>query len=60
MLHVPCFVRVPGKEGRDCDALTESIDLYPTLTEFCRVEPPEGLDGHSLLPLLQNPPFRQM
>ena len=31
------------------------MDLYPTLLELCDLPEKEGLDGRSLVPLLQNP-----
>ena len=31
------------------------IDLYPTLTDFCGLTPPNDLDGESLVPLLRKP-----
>ncbi len=51
------IIRAPGvsKAGLKCDALVESLDLYPTLVDLCdpkftKTEHP--LDGHSLRPLL--------
>jgi arylsulfatase A-like enzyme len=51
------IIRAPGasKPGLKCDALVESLDLYPTLVDLCgpkftKTEHP--LDGHSLRPLL--------
>ena len=44
-----------AKPGSRCQEPVGLIDLYPTVTQFCRVEPPEGLDGRSLVPLLQDP-----
>lgn len=41
--------------GSTCERPVGLIDLYPTLTELCRVEPPENLSGQSLVPLLKNP-----
>ena len=44
-----------AKPGSRCAEPVGLIDLYPTVTQLCRVKPPEGLDGHSLVPLLRNP-----
>ena len=50
------IVRAPGHaEGIVNDRIVSSIDLYPTLMELCGVTCPEGLDGHSLVPLLDDP-----
>ena len=35
------------------DSLVEFIDIYPTLVELCGLPPVEGLEGHSLMPQLQ-------
>ncbi|MEE2753831.1 MAG: sulfatase-like hydrolase/transferase [Candidatus Latescibacterota bacterium] len=53
MLHVPCFIHVPDKEGQDCEALTESIDLYPTLCGLAGIEPPDCVQGRDMAPLLE-------
>lgn len=57
-LHTPLIIRAPGisKPGTRCDALVESLDIYPTLIDLCkpaftRTEHP--LDGLSLRPLLE-------
>jgi len=58
--HVPFFMQWKGvlEQGVDIDALTAHVDLYKTFCELAGVDalPPEmqGLDGRSLLPLLQN------
>ena len=38
-----------------CTRPVELLDIYPTLLELCSLKQVEGLEGHSLLPLLQNP-----
>lgn len=39
--------------GRVCDALVSHIDLYPTLCDLLEIEPPEWLEGHSILPIIR-------
>jgi len=41
--------------GQQSERLVSLIDLYPTLLELCGVPEREGLDGQSLVPLLQDP-----
>jgi arylsulfatase A-like enzyme len=56
-IRVPLVVfdpRVPGEQrGRLIDALTLNIDFAPTLLEFAGVAAPEGMQGRSLVPLVQ-------
>jgi arylsulfatase A-like enzyme len=60
--HVPLIV-APTKSSRDsafpdvtsCSEPVSLLDLFPTLVELCQLPPLEGLDGHSLVPLLENP-----
>ena len=53
MLQVPCFIAVPGRAGRTCDALVESVDLFPTLAQLAGVDAPECVQGVDLSPLMQ-------
>ena len=65
MLHDPS-VKIPliifdpsaksdGTRGTVCDELVESIDLAPTIVEFCGEKSPNHiLEGRSLVPFLQN------
>jgi len=50
--HVPLIVRFPGaaEAGRRVAALTQSVDVMPTLLELFAVPPPL-IHGNSLLPL---------
>ncbi len=51
--HVPLFMRDPhsGVVGR-VGALTESVDVAPTILTWIGRSPPAAMDGRSLLPLL--------
>lgn len=56
-LHSPLIVRAPGisHAGTRCDALVETIDIYPTLVDICHTgftSTRYPLDGTSLRPLL--------
>jgi hypothetical protein len=59
--RVPLLIHVPqrGDDFRsahgDCDAVVESLDVYPTLCQLAGLPIPERLEGNSLVPLLQQP-----
>jgi len=61
--RVPLMIHVPGMktEGQTCTHPVSLVDLYPTLVGLCGLpgNPHEKngipLDGHSLLPFLENP-----
>ncbi|MCF6311628.1 MAG: sulfatase [Verrucomicrobiales bacterium] len=56
-MHAPLIVRAPGvgKPGQRTRALTEFIDIYPSLSELAGLPLPEHLQGKSFVPLLKNP-----
>jgi len=43
--------KAPGKRS---DALVEFVDIYPTLTDLCRLPDPKGVEGISFAPLLND------
>jgi arylsulfatase A-like enzyme len=55
--RVPLLISVPGQKaaGRKTGALTEFVDIYPTLSELCGVPLTDGLEGTSFTPLLSDP-----
>ena len=55
--HVPMILSVPGMKtaGRRTRALTEYVDIYPTLCHACGLTIPAHLEGRSMMPLLDDP-----
>ncbi len=55
--RVPLIFDVPGAKGngRPCERVIECVDLYPTLCQLCGLPQPQGLEGRSVAPLLENP-----
>ena len=55
-LHSPMIVSSPGyKAGTTTNALTEFLDIYPSLCELCNLPQPDHLQGISFVPLLEKP-----
>lgn len=54
--RVPLIVRVPGAKsnGRRAAGLVESLDLFPTLCDLCRLPIPTSVQGKSLRPMLND------
>ena len=56
--RTPLIVRAPGAKGngRPTKAMTEFIDLYPTLAELCHLDNlPKTLEGASFAKILNDP-----
>jgi uncharacterized sulfatase len=53
--RVPLLIAAPGRSPSVAKQVVELIDLYPTLCELCQLDPPDGLEGMSLAPLLVDP-----
>jgi iduronate 2-sulfatase len=56
-LRAPLMIRSPGlsQPGKSSDALVETVDIFPTLTDLCNLPVPSGLDGRSLRAQLNEP-----
>jgi len=52
----PLLMRLPGiiQEGFKTDELVLNVDLAPTLLKIAGIEPPEEMQGESLIPLMSN------
>jgi arylsulfatase A-like enzyme len=55
--HVPMIFSAPSIKavGKKTSALTEFVDIYPTLCELAGVPVPGHLEGTSVVPLLNDP-----
>jgi iduronate 2-sulfatase len=56
--RIPLIIAAPGAKGNGtaCFRPVQSLDVYPTLRELCGLPlPPQGLEGTSLTPLLEQP-----
>lgn len=53
----PLIIRYPGvvQPALRTGALVETVDIFPTLLQLCRIPTPEVCDGRSMVPLLHDP-----
>jgi len=56
-VHSPLIISAPDQKarGQPTDALTEFVDIYPTLTDLAGLSLPDHLEGVSLRPLMDDP-----
>lgn len=56
-IHTPMIIYLPDQKnkGKQTFAITELIDMFPSLCEACNIEVPDYMEGTSFLPLIENP-----
>jgi arylsulfatase A-like enzyme len=55
-VHVPLIVKFPGGRysGRQCSAAVSQVDILPTILDYLGIDMPAGIDGISLLDLVED------
>ncbi len=55
--RTPFIVVAPGARwnGRSTARVVQNLDIYPTLAALCGLTAPAGVEGRSLVPLLEDP-----
>jgi tetratricopeptide (TPR) repeat protein len=51
-IHVPLIVRIPGGRPARIHELVRHVDLAPTILDLLGIPPADGMQGASLLPLI--------
>ncbi|SMC80423.1 sulfatase [Cellulophaga tyrosinoxydans] len=52
-LRTPLLIKVPGKtNGKKTEAITEYIDIYPSLAELVGLKSPKTVEGKSFVPII--------
>lgn len=56
-LRSPLIIRCPDmpQPGKPCPSVVETVDVFPTLLDYCGLETPVKMDGCSLRPQLDDP-----
>lgn len=55
VVRVPLIVSIPGMKPSKTNAITELVDVYPTLAELAGLKIPSEVQGKSFVPILKNP-----
>lgn len=53
--RAPLIIAAPRQSPSKTKSIVEFIDIYPTLAELAGINLPEGLDGMSLVPVINDP-----
>ncbi|MCG9127704.1 sulfatase-like hydrolase/transferase [Candidatus Poribacteria bacterium] len=56
-LHTPLIISIPSQKHKGVltNAISEYVDIYPTLCDACELPIPQEIEGSSLLPVIDNP-----
>ena len=54
-LRSPLIVSIPRQQRAETSALTELVDIFPTLCDACQLPTPPQLEGVSLMPVIEQP-----
>jgi len=52
LMRTPLIIHAPNQKPVVSDAITQSPDLMPTILDFLKIDPPDGLEGESLMPIV--------
>ena len=53
VFRIPLIIKIPGGPVQRISHFARLMDLMPTILELAGIDPPEGIDAVSLLPLLR-------
>ena len=53
--RIPLIIDVPGKAAGQTNALSQQIDIFPTLAELCGLSVPKHVQGKSLAKVIDDP-----
>jgi arylsulfatase A-like enzyme len=57
-VKIPFIISSPGlAKNQITESFTELVDVYPTLCDLTGINPPNYIQGESLIPVLKNPKF---
>lgn len=56
-IHTPMIIYSPNQKnkGKQTFAITELVDMFPSLCEMCGIEVPDYMEGTSFVPLFEDP-----
>ena len=57
-VKIPFIISSPGfTKNQITESFTELVDVYPTLCDLTGINPPDYIQGKSLIPVLKNPKY---